>query len=120
MSACLKILPAEQIVNLKFPPPSNSPIRLLYYKKLNLGIGNLRASMSRHELFTGNQTMEEREESYKVCRVYAVGTFLSSGMQYKSFFLSKDFLFIQVVVNEMNAPLVRLDIEAIIPCHAGE
>eukprot|EP00250_Pteridium_aquilinum_P003418 c13727_g2_i1 orf=314-1552(+) len=70
---CLKLLSAEEIANLDFPSPSSSPVKALYYKKNSPTFdssGN--ASANRDLLFTGNQSMEEREQSFKVTEAMEV------------------------------------------------
>lgn len=70
---CLKLLSSEEIANLNFPPPSSGPVNALYYKKLGTNSESLSRSVpSRDLLFTGNQTMEEREQSYMVSEVMEV------------------------------------------------
>ncbi|KAI5074084.1 hypothetical protein GOP47_0010045 [Adiantum capillus-veneris] len=64
---CLKLLSAAEISNLDFPPPSVSQIKSLSYKKTRPFLDNSgNSSANRGLLFTGNQTMEEREQSFQV------------------------------------------------------
>lgn len=70
---CLKLLPANEISNLDFPPPSSSPVKALYYKKTSSTFDRLgNALANRSLLFTGNQSMEEREQSFKVTETMEV------------------------------------------------
>ncbi|KAJ6812020.1 uncharacterized protein M6B38_152255 [Iris pallida] len=72
---CFKTLPPEEILNLEFPERENTnfSIRRVVYKSDlgNYHIGDNATLISqqteyaRFNLFTGNQTLQEREESFK-------------------------------------------------------
>ncbi|XVE83468.1 hypothetical protein DITRI_Ditri16bG0090500 [Diplodiscus trichospermus] len=74
---CLKLLPAEELEHLDIPvdeESSSSPVkRLVYiaYHEMPYGGGNSalswqRTNGTRFNMFTGNQTLDEREKSFKV------------------------------------------------------
>ncbi|MCO5606081.1 hypothetical protein L7F22_060268 [Adiantum nelumboides] len=64
---CLKLLSADGISNLDLPRPSTSPLNFLYYKKTRPFLDSSEnASANRGLLFIGNQSMEEREQSFQV------------------------------------------------------
>ncbi|KAJ8621036.1 hypothetical protein MRB53_029565 [Persea americana] len=72
---CLKILPPEEIQHLEFPidVEPNSPVKRVVYKsdgdKSFASISVLSqqyTEATRFNLFTGNQTLHERKESFKV------------------------------------------------------
>lgn len=64
---CLKLLSAVEISELDFPLPSSSPVQTLYYKKSGSDFDSLGNVIThRGLLFAGNQSMEEREQSFKV------------------------------------------------------
>lgn len=76
MTACLKILRPEKIQKLEFPASAdgNVPIKRVVYKS-DSGerhiAGNAMllpqyAGATRFNLFSGNQTLHEREKSFKV------------------------------------------------------
>lgn len=75
LSACLKLLSKEEIRQLDFPGfvMPTSPKRILYKSVLDESHMSMYSSSSqqlvqgsRINLFTGNQTFEEREDSFKV------------------------------------------------------
>lgn len=64
---CLKLLPADEISRLAFPLPSSSRVKALHYKQTGSTFETLgNASANRGVLFAGNQSMEEREQSFEV------------------------------------------------------
>ncbi|XP_068661322.1 probable hexosyltransferase MUCI70 [Aristolochia californica] len=79
---CLKLLPAEELRHLEFPPivAPDSPIRRIIYKgdfdETRIGgSGNALQEYTdgtRFNKFTGNQTFIERQESFKVSETAAV------------------------------------------------
>ena len=77
LSGCLKLLPAEELEHLDIPvdeESSGSPVkRLLYIEDHETPYGGGNSTLSwqrtngtRFNLFTGNQTLDEREKSFKV------------------------------------------------------
>ncbi|MQL99593.1 hypothetical protein Taro_032321 [Colocasia esculenta] len=76
---CLKILSPEEIQHLEFPggAETNFPIKKVLYKSDseasyagdNDTLSRQYTDYTRFNLFTGNQTLHEREESFKVCYV---------------------------------------------------
>lgn len=87
LSACLKILPPEEIQHLEFPidVEPNSPVKRVVYKsdgnKSFASISVLSqqyTEATRFNLFTGNQTLHERKESFKVIILIHVSWDLSS------------------------------------------
>ncbi|ONK74595.1 uncharacterized protein A4U43_C03F8110 [Asparagus officinalis] len=71
---CLKLLSPEEIENLEFPISSEpkSPIKKVVYKSDsdnhrgdNITLSKQSAEATRFNLFTGVQTLQEREESFK-------------------------------------------------------
>ncbi|KAK8673695.1 hypothetical protein V6N13_112013 [Hibiscus sabdariffa] len=70
---CLKLLPSEEIEHLDIPDneesTSTSPVKKLVYMSDHGGNSTFswqRTNGSRFNLFTGNQTFDEREKSFKV------------------------------------------------------
>ncbi|KAH7287860.1 hypothetical protein KP509_31G000500 [Ceratopteris richardii] len=64
---CLELRPTSEIMNLEFPSPSSTPIKALHYKNDSLELKVLgNKFVNQGILFTGNQSMEEREESFKI------------------------------------------------------
>ncbi|KAL8029939.1 hypothetical protein ABFX02_14G255200 [Erythranthe guttata] len=73
---CLKLLPREELQILKIPndKDSNSPIKELVYaretdrvgEERNFNLSTMYLEGTRFNLFTGNQTLEQREHSFKV------------------------------------------------------
>lgn len=76
MSGCLKLLPPGELELLKIPNPmdSTSPLKELAYATETNGAskeGTFNLSMvylegSRFNLFSGNQTLEQRDQEFKV------------------------------------------------------
>lgn len=76
MSGCLKLLPPEELELLEIPnlKDSGSPLKELVYvtetdgaskeQKFNLSMVYLEGA--RFNLFTGNKTLEQREQEFKV------------------------------------------------------
>lgn len=80
----MKLLSSEDITKLEFPHDSiSSSIEALYYKTLDTHTESLgqqgQEKLNRELLFTGNQTMEEREQSYKVSNTMEVHCGFCSG-----------------------------------------
>lgn len=83
ISGCLKLLPPEEIQLLDIPTTkkSSSPVKNVIYMSENeasheggkIIIPEQQSEVTRFNLFTGNQTFEQREESFKVysCTLYA-------------------------------------------------
>ncbi|KAJ8541044.1 hypothetical protein K7X08_001860 [Anisodus acutangulus] len=74
-SACLKLLPAEELEHLDFPMdkvPVDPIKRLVYITEANPASVDERMPFEQHSeastfnLFTGNQTLKQRDESFKV------------------------------------------------------
>lgn len=73
---CLKLLPPEELQHLDIPQDkeTTSPIkRLIYlsendtpYVEGNITVSQQHTEATRFNLFTGNQTLEQRDKSYKV------------------------------------------------------
>eukprot|EP00249_Psilotum_nudum_P010532 c22594_g1_i1 orf=61-1596(+) len=90
---CLKLLPWEEISDLDFPPSPTGPLKILHYKMCkshlleeHLPVSFRSQNIQYHErelkrdlLFTGNQTMDERDQSYKVSEVMQVHCGFCSG-----------------------------------------
>lgn len=77
LSGCLKLLPAEELEHLELPmneeSSSNLVKRLVYISDQETPYGARESTVSwqrvndtRFNLFTGHQTMDEREKSFKV------------------------------------------------------
>lgn len=76
MAGCLKLLPPEDLELLEIPDPEDSrtPLKELVYATETNGAskeGKFNLSMvylegSRFNLFTGNQTLEQRDQDFKV------------------------------------------------------
>lgn len=76
LTGCLKLLPPEKLEQLEVPVEEESslPIREILYvsgndlsfEGGNATLSQLRAEDIRFNLFTGNQTFEERDRSFEV------------------------------------------------------
>lgn len=76
VSACLELLPPEELERMVFPEEraSNKPIKkVVYITETDTPYGEENSTMSRHHfegtrfnLFTGYQTLEQRDRSFEV------------------------------------------------------
>ena len=76
ISGCLKLLPPEELQHLDIPTdkePTNPVKRVAYtsendtpYIEGNITLSQQHMEATRFNLFTGNQTLEQREKSFKV------------------------------------------------------
>jgi len=76
LSGCLKLLPPEKLEQLEIPVEEESSLpigKVLYMSATdasliggNATLSQLRAEDTRFNLFTGNQTFEERDRSFEV------------------------------------------------------
>ncbi|GFY86129.1 DNA-directed RNA polymerase subunit beta [Actinidia rufa] len=88
---CLKLLPPEELQHLDIPTdkePSNPVKRMAYisendtpYIEGNITLSQQHMEATRFNLFTGNQTLEQREKSFKVSETASVhcGFYSKSG-----------------------------------------
>lgn len=82
LSGCLKLLPPEKLDQLDIPEEGESRLpvgKVLYMSESDLSIpgGNatlsqLRAEDTRFNLFTGNQTFEQRDRSFEVMNCFLI------------------------------------------------
>lgn len=86
LSGCLKLLPPEKLEQLDIPAEeesSSSIDKVLYITSEsdtsvvggNTALSQLRTEDTRFNLFTGNQTFEEREKSFEVIRLFLSSIF---------------------------------------------
>lgn len=76
LSGCLKLLPPEKLEQLEIPVEGETSLpigKVLYMSERdapfiggNTTLSQLRAEDTRFNLFTGNQTFEERDRSFEV------------------------------------------------------
>lgn len=100
LAACLKLLPAEELEHLDFPMDKvpADPIKLVIYTtKANPAYVDENMPFEQHSeatrfnLFTGNQTLKQRDESFKVVDLHlAFGDYLFT---YEISYVSLSFFF---------------------------